>query len=77
MKSVGEERDQIPEHVAGAGKAVQQQQLRRVITTRLAIKNLETIDIGRAVADRRHQTLLCSKRIHERSDALARRSRRL
>jgi hypothetical protein len=28
MKTVSQQRDQIPEHVAGAGEAMQQQQLR-------------------------------------------------
>ena len=58
MKFVGEERDQVTEHVARAREAVQQQQLRRVGRPRLAIENLETIDVGRAVPDRRHETLL-------------------
>jgi hypothetical protein len=59
MKSVGEERDQVTEHVARGREAVQEQQLRRIGWPRLAIENLETIDIGRAVSDS-HQTLLCS-----------------
>ena len=29
------------------------------LQSRLAIEHLETVDIGRAVPDRRHQTLLC------------------
>ena len=49
MKSVGKERDQVAEHVARAREAVQQQQHRRISWARLAIENLETIDIGRAV----------------------------
>jgi hypothetical protein len=58
MKSVGEPRDQVSEHVAGTWEAVQQQQPRRIGWPRLAIENLETIDIGRAVFDGRHGTLL-------------------
>jgi hypothetical protein len=46
--------------MARARETVQEQQLRRIGWSRLAIENLETIDIGRAVSDRRHQTLLCS-----------------
>jgi hypothetical protein len=59
MKSVGEERDQITEHVTRAGKAVQQQKLWRVGWPRFTIEDLETVDIGGAVSDRRHQILLC------------------
>jgi hypothetical protein len=46
--------------VARGREAVQEQQLRRIGWPRLAIENLETIDIGRAVSDWRHQMLLCS-----------------
>jgi hypothetical protein len=60
MKSVGEERDQVAEHVARAREAVQQQQLRRIGWPRLAIENVEAIDIGRAVPGGRHQILLCN-----------------
>jgi hypothetical protein len=38
---------------------MQQQKLWRIGRTRLAIGNLETIDVGRAVLGRRHQSLLC------------------
>jgi hypothetical protein len=31
----------------------------RIGGSRLAIKDLEAIDIGRAISDRRHETLLC------------------
>src|SRR5262249_13348480 len=58
MKSVGEERDQIAEHVACAGEAVQQQQLRRLRRSRFAIENPGTIDISHAVLDGRHLSLL-------------------
>jgi hypothetical protein len=37
---------------------MQQQQLRRIGWPRLAIENIEAIDIGRAVPDMRHQTSL-------------------
>src|SRR5260370_31389279 len=59
MKPVREERDQVAEHVARAREAVQQQQLRRLGWPRLALENVETVDIARAIADRRHKTLLC------------------
>src|SRR5258708_27274033 len=51
MKSVGAARDQVTDHVARAREAVQKQQLRRVGCPRLAIENLETVDIGCAVLD--------------------------
>src|SRR5262249_60057981 len=51
MKPVGEERDQIAEHVARAREAMQQQELRRIGWPGLAIENLEAVDIGGAVAD--------------------------
>src|SRR5262245_33409169 len=61
MKSIGEQWDQITKHVTGARKAVQQQQLRRACWSRFAIKDLETVDISRAISHRRHETLsLCN-----------------
>jgi hypothetical protein len=54
-KSVSEQRDQITKHVARAREAVEQQQLRCVGWSSLAIENIETIDIGRAISDRRHE----------------------
>jgi hypothetical protein len=59
MKSIGEQRDQVTKHVARAREAVQQQQLRRAGWPRFAIKDLETIDIGRAISHWCHETLLC------------------
>jgi hypothetical protein len=59
MESVGEERDQVTEHVARAREAVQEEQRPRIGWPRLAKKDLETIDIGGAVFDGRHRTLLC------------------
>jgi hypothetical protein len=44
MKSVGEERDQITEHVTCTGEAVQQQKLRRIGWSRFAIENLKAVD---------------------------------
>src|SRR5215472_8962016 len=57
-KSVGEQRDQMTKHVACAREAVQQKQFWRVGWSRFAIENLEAINIGRAISDRRHETLL-------------------
>jgi hypothetical protein len=42
-----------------AREAVQEQQLWRIGGSRLAKENFEAIDVGRAVSDGRHQTLLC------------------
>src|SRR5262249_39288693 len=58
MKSVSKKRDQVAEHVTRAGKAMQEQQLGGAGRSRFAIEQLETVDIGRAISDRRHQTLL-------------------
>src|SRR5262249_50026056 len=58
IKSIGEERYQVAEHVSRAREAVQQQQLAPIGRSRLAIEDLETIDIDRAIPDRRHETLL-------------------
>src|ERR1700684_3852154 len=51
MKSVVEQRNEVTEHVARGREAVQQQELRRVAWPRLAIKNLETVRVGRSVSD--------------------------
>src|SRR5262245_56724358 len=58
MKSVGEQRDQVAKHVARTREAVQQQQLRGICWSRLAIKDFETVNMGRAISDRRHENLL-------------------
>src|SRR5262249_59587357 len=58
MKPVSEKRDQVAEHVARAREAMQQQELGRIRSPRLTIENLETVDVGRAIADGRHLTLL-------------------
>ena len=50
----------VPKHVAHAREAVQQQQLRRFGRPRLAVENFGTIDIGSAISDRHHETLLCN-----------------
>ena len=58
VKAVGEERNQITEHVPRAREAMQQQQLRRIGRSRFAIENLKAIDVGGAISDGRHETLL-------------------
>src|SRR5262249_33252348 len=44
--------------MARAREAMQKQQLGRAGRSRFAIEELESVDIGRAISDRRHQTLL-------------------
>ena len=46
VEAVGQQRDEIAEHVARRREAVQQQQLRRIGGARLAIENLEAVHIG-------------------------------
>ena len=46
MEAVGEERDQIAEHVAGGREAVQQQQLRGAGRARLAVEDGAAVDLG-------------------------------
>src|SRR5262245_34774823 len=54
-KSVGEQRDQITEHVARARETVQQQQLRCFGWPRFTIEDLETVDVGLEISDRHHE----------------------
>src|SRR5262249_32178604 len=53
-KPVGELRDEIAEHVAGGGKAVQQEDRWRVLRPSLAIENSDAVDIHLPVHDRAH-----------------------
>ena len=54
VEAIREQRDQITEHVAGARKAMQQQQLRRIRRPGLAIEDLEAVHIGGPVFDGSH-----------------------
>ena len=54
MEPIGQQRDQVAEHVAGAREAVQQQQLRRIRRARLAIEDLEAVHVGGAIVDGGH-----------------------
>ena len=54
MEAVGEQRDQVAEHMARAREAVQQQQLRRARRARLAIEDLEAVHVGGAIGDGGH-----------------------
>src|SRR5215813_2274054 len=57
MKAVGEERDQIAEHVAGARKPVQQQQSWSLWPAGFAIRNLEAANISDAIINLLHRNL--------------------
>src|SRR5262249_49142353 len=63
VKSVNKKRDQVPKHMARAREAMQKQQLGRAGRSSFAIEELETVDIGRAISDRRHQTLLSLEKL--------------
>ena len=54
VETIGQMRDQIPEHVARAREAVKQQQRRCVGGAGLAIRDLQAVHIGGAVFDRSH-----------------------
>jgi len=51
VKSIGKPRDEVSEHMAGARKAMQQQQRLRGRRPRFAIENIEVLDIGLPKAD--------------------------
>jgi hypothetical protein len=51
VKSIGKPRDAVSEHMAGARKAMQQQQCLRLRRPRFAIENIEALDIGLPKAD--------------------------
>ena len=51
VKSIGKPRDEVSEHMAGARKAMQQQQRLRVRRPCFAIENIEALDIGLPKAD--------------------------
>jgi hypothetical protein len=56
VEAIGEKRDEIVEHVASAGEAVQQQRFRGALRTGLAIEDLEAIGVSSLVLDARHET---------------------
>ena len=61
VEAVSELRDQVPEHVAGAGVAVEQQQLRSVGRAGLAVEDLQAVHVGAAVAGRGHGVAAASR----------------
>src|SRR5262249_7188507 len=54
VKAVGQERDEVPEHMTGARETVQQQQLRGARCAGLAIEDLESVRIGSSILDGGH-----------------------
>jgi hypothetical protein len=58
VKAIGEQRDEIAEHVPRAWEAVQQQQRRRIRTPCFAIEDFPSVDVGGAIGDGRHGILL-------------------
>jgi hypothetical protein len=58
VKALRKERDQITEHVARAGKAMQQKKRRSIGRTGFSIEYLEAVDFSGAVIDGGHVRLL-------------------
>ena len=49
--AIRERRDQVAEHVRRGRKAVQQQHDRRILRPRLAVEDVDAVDLGGAVMD--------------------------
>ena len=56
VEPVREQRDEVAEHVARGGEAVQQQKRRRIRAAGFAIEDLEAVDSDGAVGRDRHRT---------------------
>ena len=54
MEAIGEQGDEIPEHVAGGREAVQQQQLRRARRASLPVEDVAAVDLGGPIVDGGH-----------------------
>src|SRR5262249_6852136 len=54
MEAIGQERDEVAEHVARTRKAMEQQQLLGVRRTRLAIEDVKAVHVRRAIPDSGH-----------------------
>ena len=54
VKAVGELRDEVAEHMTCARETMKQQQRRRVLWTRLAIEELQAVDVDRTIGDGSH-----------------------
>jgi hypothetical protein len=57
--AIGQQREQIAEHMASAGKAMQQQHRRRFSAPGRAIGNLEAIHVSGEVVGRYHESAPC------------------
>src|SRR5262249_49281734 len=51
MKAIRQKWNQVPKHVAGAREAMKQEKLRRIDRPRLAVEDLEPVDISRPIRD--------------------------
>jgi hypothetical protein len=58
MEAIRQMRDQIPEHMAGAGETVQQQKLGRILAASLPVKDLHPVYVNRPILGIRHDPLL-------------------
>src|SRR5262249_23316252 len=54
VKAGGKERDKTPEHMAGARETMEQQQVGRAGLARLAIEDLEAVQVGSSILDGGH-----------------------
>jgi len=54
VKAVGQERDEVPEHMTGARETMEQQQLRGAGRADLAIKEVEAVHVGSSILDGGH-----------------------
>ena len=63
VKAVGQQRDEIPEHMAGARETVEQHQLRGAGCAGLAIEDLEAVQVGSSILDGGHGVFLPEERL--------------
>jgi hypothetical protein len=54
VKAVGQERDEVPEHRAGARESMEQQELRGVRRAGLAIEDVAAVHVGSSILDGGH-----------------------
>ncbi|KQS66472.1 hypothetical protein ASG32_30770 [Methylobacterium sp. Leaf361] len=60
VEAVGQQRDQVAEHVAGRGEAVQQQERRLRRVAGLSVEDVEAIDVDGAVGGLGHRSSSCA-----------------
>src|SRR5262249_8026077 len=51
VEAIAQKRDQVPKHVAGGRKAMQQQELRRARRNGLAVEDLQAVHVHGAIVD--------------------------